>query len=108
MLRLLYRNRIRRLKGRSLTRRNTLIKHRTRASVEHLDSAWDPKKQNGTSQYHPDEEIAESMSENSGDARLTTAETSRTIIEVLYLQLLVNQRKQLQGGMNSDANILFY
>lgn len=75
-------NRIQRLKGRSLTRRNTLIKHRTRASVEHLDSAWDPKKQNGTSQYHPDEEIAESMSENSGDARLTTAETSRTIIEV--------------------------
>lgn len=84
MLRLIYRNRIRRLKGRSLTRRNTLIKNRIRASVEHLDSAWDPEKQNGTSQYHPDEEIAEPMSENSGDVRLTTAETSRTILEVLY------------------------
>lgn len=64
------------------------MKNRTRASVEHLDSAGDPKKQNGTSQYHPYEEIAESILENSGDATLTTAETSRTIIEVLYCKHL--------------------
>jgi hypothetical protein len=88
MLRLIYRNRIRRLKGQSLTRRNILVKNRIRASVEHLDSAGDPKKQNGTSQYHPYEEIAESMLENSGDATLTTAEASRTIIEVLYCEHL--------------------
>jgi hypothetical protein len=64
------------------------MKNRIRASVEHLDSAGDPKKQNGTSQYHPYEEIAESILENSGDATLTTAEASRTIIEVLYCEHL--------------------
>lgn len=66
-----------------LRTRNSLVKNRIQASVEKLDSAWDPKKQNGRSQYHPSEEIADSTSENSDDAKLTAAETARTIIEVL-------------------------
>ncbi|KAG7981422.1 hypothetical protein I3843_05G233400 [Carya illinoinensis] len=75
-------NRTQRLEGMPLRTRNSLVKNRIQASVEKLDSAWDPKKQNGRSQYHPSEEIADSTSENSDDAKLTAAETARTIIEV--------------------------
>uniref|UniRef100_A0A2N9IS07 Uncharacterized protein n=1 Tax=Fagus sylvatica TaxID=28930 RepID=A0A2N9IS07_FAGSY len=76
-------NRVRRLKGGSMTQRNALIKsNRIRASAEHLGSASDPKKQNGRSHYHPSEEIAEPTLENCGDATLTAAEATRTIIEV--------------------------
>ncbi|KAL4595023.1 hypothetical protein ACB092_12G061800 [Castanea dentata] len=73
-------NRNRRLKGGLITtRRNTLVKsNRIRATAEHLG----PKRQNGGSQYHPYEDIAELTPENRGDATLTAAESSRTIIEV--------------------------
>lgn len=47
-----------------------------------MGSAEDPVKQNGKSSYHPFEEITVSASDHSEDARLTAAETSRTIIEV--------------------------
>ncbi|TKY45273.1 hypothetical protein E2542_SST31563 [Spatholobus suberectus] len=63
-------------------RRNKLAKNRIRASAEHLGSAQDPVKKNEKPSYHPFEEVAVSTSENSEDARLTAAETSRTIIEV--------------------------
>ncbi|KAF5451163.1 hypothetical protein F2P56_031450 [Juglans regia] len=39
-------NRTQRLKGMPLRRRNSLVKNRIQASVEKLDSAWDPKRQN--------------------------------------------------------------
>ncbi|XP_041010819.1 uncharacterized protein At3g49140-like isoform X3 [Juglans microcarpa x Juglans regia] len=39
-------NRTKRLKGMPLRRRNSLVKNRIQASVEKLDSAWDPKRQN--------------------------------------------------------------
>ncbi|KAJ0043438.1 hypothetical protein Pint_17552 [Pistacia integerrima] len=75
-------NRFQRLNGNSFVRRTSLIRNRTRASAEHLGSASDPVKQNGRPRYHPFEDIAESTSENCGDARLTDAETTRTVIEV--------------------------
>ncbi|XP_057423598.1 uncharacterized protein At3g49140 [Lotus japonicus] len=62
-----------------LTRRNKLVKNKIRASSEHPGSA---QNKNEKASYHPSEDIAASTSENSGDARLTAAETSRTIIEV--------------------------
>ncbi|KAK8686570.1 hypothetical protein V6N13_125594 [Hibiscus sabdariffa] len=68
-----------RLNSASLSRR---MKNNIRATAEHLGSASDPAKQNGSPHYHPFEEIGESMSKNSDDATLTAAETSRTIIEV--------------------------
>ncbi|KAJ0099105.1 hypothetical protein Patl1_20230 [Pistacia atlantica] len=77
-------NKFQRLNGNSFVRRTSLIRNRTRASAEYLGSASDPVKQNGRPRYHPFEDIAESTSENSGDARLTDAETTRTVIEVLY------------------------
>ncbi|GLU24324.1 hypothetical protein SLE2022_402670 [Rubroshorea leprosula] len=60
------------------------IKNRIRATAEHLGSASDPIKQYGKPHYHPFEEIAEPKStfKNGEDARLTAAETTRTIIEV--------------------------
>ncbi|KHN09284.1 Hypothetical protein glysoja_029055 [Glycine soja] len=68
--------------GTPFTRRNKLVKNRIRASSEHLGSAQDPLKKNEKPSYHPFEEVAVSTSENSEDATLTAAETSRTIIEV--------------------------
>lgn len=64
-------------------RRTSRLRNRTRVSAEHLGSASDPGKQNGRPWYHPFEDISKSASENSGDARLTDAETARTVIEVL-------------------------
>lgn len=68
--------------GTPFTRRNKLVKNRFRASSEHPGSAQEPVKKNEKPSYHPFEEIAASTSENSGDVRLTAAETSRTVIEV--------------------------
>ncbi|XP_044505475.1 uncharacterized protein At3g49140-like isoform X2 [Mangifera indica] len=76
------RNRFQRLNGNSFMRRTSRIRNRTRVSAEHLGSASDPGKQNGRPWYHPFEDISKSASENSGDARLTDAETARTVIEV--------------------------
>ncbi|KAJ4705940.1 Pentatricopeptide repeat (PPR) superfamily protein [Melia azedarach] len=69
-------NRFRRLNGKSLIRRSNLIKNRIRAS------ASDPVRRNGKTRYHPSEDIADSTLDNGLDARLTAAETTRTIIEV--------------------------
>lgn len=75
------------------TRRNTLVKSNgIRATAGHLG----PKKQNGGSQYHPYEDIAELTLENRGDATLTAAESSRTIIEVLHCVCFVDQSKVVQ------------
>lgn len=76
--------------GTPFTRRNKLVKNRIRASSDH-PGAQEPVKKNEKSSYHPFEEIAVSTSENSGDARLTGAETSRTIIEVLICINFANQ-----------------
>lgn len=77
--------------GTPFTRRNKLVKNRIRASLEHLGSAQDPVKKNEKSSYHPFEELAVSSSENTEDATLTAAETSRTIIEVLSCINFANQ-----------------
>lgn len=58
----------------SFTKRRNPVKHRFRVSAEHLGSR-EP-------QYHPFEEIVESSFPESGEARLTAAETTRTVIEV--------------------------
>lgn len=50
-----------------------------------MGSASDPVKENGKQRYHPSEDIVESSLVNGGeDARLTAAETARTVIEVSY------------------------
>ncbi|XP_062120316.1 uncharacterized protein At3g49140-like [Humulus lupulus] len=59
-----------------------IIKNRIHASTKHLGPGSDPIKQNGRPQYHPFEDIAKLTPENGAGARLTSAETARTIIEV--------------------------
>lgn len=66
----------------SITRRKNLARNKVRATAEHLDSASDPIKYNGRAGYHPFEDISELALAGNGDARLTTAETTRTIVEV--------------------------
>lgn len=66
-----------------LTRKH-LRKNRTQATADYVDSASDPEKQTGKSRYHPSEEIRASLPQNAGGSRLSPAETTRTIIEVLY------------------------
>ncbi|MED6216997.1 hypothetical protein PIB30_013471 [Stylosanthes scabra] len=73
------------------------VKNSIHASTEYLGSAPDPIKKNVKSSYHPFEEFAQP--ENSGDARPTSAETSRTIIEVnskatLVFSVLINDEDQ--------------
>ncbi|XP_043691970.1 uncharacterized protein At3g49140-like isoform X2 [Telopea speciosissima] len=69
--------------GCSFTMRNSLHpRTRVRATEEYSSSASDPLESNGRQNYHPYEEIAESTSQDGGDARLTAAETTRTLIEV--------------------------
>ncbi|KAJ4956957.1 hypothetical protein NE237_013740 [Protea cynaroides] len=77
-------NRTRRIvDGSSFTMRNYLLpQSRVRATEECSDSASDPLECDGKSYYHPFEDIGESTSQDGGDARLTAAETTRTIIEV--------------------------
>lgn len=81
MLRVICRDRFRRINSGSLLRR-TLIKNKIRATAEHLGSASDPTKQNRRPHYHPFEDIGEATSKNSNDAILSAAETTRTIIKV--------------------------
>lgn len=64
------------------TTRKNVIKHRVRSSAEHSVSGSDPVGRNEKQEYHPFEDIADSISQEIGDARLTAAETTRTIIEV--------------------------
>ena len=58
------------------------MKNRIRACTKHLGPGSDPIKPNGKPQYHPFEEIAKATPMGGGDARLTSEETARTIIEV--------------------------
>lgn len=75
MLILIYRTRFIGVTSGSFTKRRNPVKHRFRVSAEHLGSR-EP-------QYHPFEEIVESSFPESGEARLTAAETTRTVIEVI-------------------------
>ncbi|WCJ36733.1 Pentatricopeptide repeat (PPR) superfamily protein [Euphorbia peplus] len=77
------RSKLHMLNGGCLLRRSRVLKNRIRASSEHLSSASDSSKKNDSRRnYHPFEEIGESISGNDGDAMLTAQETSRTIVEV--------------------------
>ncbi|KAL3755698.1 hypothetical protein ACJRO7_002708 [Eucalyptus globulus] len=69
-----------RFKGSSLLKKKNAARNKVRATAEHLGSASDPAKCNGRAGYHPFEDIAELAS--GGDATLTAAETTRTIVEV--------------------------
>lgn len=62
--------------------RSNLRKNGIQASAEPLGSASDPIKQNRGLQYHPSEELVKSITEIADDVRPTSAETTRTIIEV--------------------------
>lgn len=62
--------------------KNNLKKNGIQASAEHLGSASDPIKQNRRLQYHPSEEFVKSITEIAEDVRPTSAEITRTIIEV--------------------------
>ncbi|CAL1371103.1 unnamed protein product [Linum trigynum] len=64
------------------SRAGSVLKSTIRASQGQLASGSDPSEQNDKVQYHPFEEIADSASKSSGDARLTAEETCRTIVEV--------------------------
>ncbi|EEF49042.1 conserved hypothetical protein [Ricinus communis] len=66
------------------------LKKTIRASLEQND---------GRRQYHPFEDIAESTSENSGDAMLTPQEIARTIVEVNSKATLM-----LTGLINDDIH----
>ncbi|KAK4745407.1 hypothetical protein SAY87_011719 [Trapa incisa] len=66
----------------SISRRKSFLRNKIRAAAEHLDSAADPSKYNGRTGYHPFEDISELASVAKGEARLTAAETTRTIVEV--------------------------
>lgn len=73
----------------SIARRKNLARNKVRATAEHLDSASDPIKYNGRAGYHPYEDISELSSVAKGEARLTTAESTRTIVEVAHCTLYV-------------------
>ncbi|KAF5732391.1 hypothetical protein HS088_TW18G01085 [Tripterygium wilfordii] len=96
------RSRLRRLMGGSILRKSKLLRKSIRASTEYLGSAPDPSKQNRRQRYHPFEDIAESTSENSGDARLTAAETTRTIIEDW---VAVHQDENNEDDSDSDETL---
>ncbi|PQM40222.1 uncharacterized protein Pyn_05081 [Prunus yedoensis var. nudiflora] len=77
------RSRIRRSKNGSVAKRSNFVKNRPiQASLGQLGPGSEPIKPNGRPQYHPFEDIAESKLETNGTARLTAAESARTIIEV--------------------------
>ncbi|KAL7183729.1 hypothetical protein ACSBR2_026000 [Camellia fascicularis] len=77
-------NKFQRLADGSCMRRNSFVKNRVRASAEEQSgAASSPIKPNAKpSRYHPFEDIVESELMEGGDARLTPAEITRTIIEV--------------------------
>ncbi|KAK3447123.1 hypothetical protein EUGRSUZ_A02721 [Eucalyptus grandis] len=74
-----------RFNGSSLLKKKNAARNKVRATAEHLGSASDPAKCNGRAGYHPFEDIAELAS--GGDATLTAAETTRTIVEVSLLYI---------------------
>ncbi|KAL7003490.1 hypothetical protein U1Q18_004644, partial [Sarracenia purpurea var. burkii] len=73
-----------RLADASYARKNSFVKNKFRASAEEQSGqSSSPIKPNAKpSRYHPFEDIAELESMEGGEARLTPAETTRTIIEV--------------------------
>ncbi|XP_004308044.1 PREDICTED: uncharacterized protein At3g49140 [Fragaria vesca subsp. vesca] len=74
---------IRRSKSDSVAKRSSsCVKNGIRAATEQLGPGSEPVKPNGRPQYHPFEDIAEASLDNVGAARLTSAESARTIIEV--------------------------
>lgn len=85
--RLTYRSRIRRSNNDSVAKRSNCVKNGIRASTEQLGPGSEPAKPNGRPQYHPFEDIAEATLDNVGAARLTSAESARTIIEVVHCYL---------------------
>lgn len=60
------------------------MKNGIRASREQLGPGSEPVKPNGRPQYHPFEDVAEATLDNVGAARLTSAESARTIVEVVH------------------------
>ncbi|KAM5557449.1 uncharacterized protein ABKV19_024701 [Rosa sericea] len=66
----------------SVAKRSNCVKNGIRAATEQLGPGSEPVKPNGRPQYHPFEDIAEATLDNAGAARLTSAESARTIIEV--------------------------
>lgn len=88
-LRLIYRNRFAGVTGGWFIKRRNLIKHRFRVSAELLGP--------GKPQYHPFEEIVESSFPESGEARLTAAETTRTIIEVRQIIFTLETRRKVHS-----------
>ncbi|KAM1368679.1 hypothetical protein ACFX13_002080 [Malus domestica] len=87
-------NRTGRSKNGSFAKRRNLVKNGIQASARPLGPGSEPVKPNGRPEYHPFEDIAESTLEAGGTARLTAAESARTLIEVngkatlLFLSLI--------------------
>ena len=82
--------RIRRSKSDSVAKRSSsCVKNGIRAATEQLGPGSEPVKPNGRPQYHPFEDIAEASLDNVGAARLTSAESARTVIEVLHCNQLL-------------------
>lgn len=75
-------NKVKRLRKNFVDKRNELSKSRIQASGKYLGSGSDHIEENGKSKYHPYEDISDSEATEAGEGRLTTSETSRTIIEV--------------------------
>ncbi|KAJ8452768.1 hypothetical protein Cgig2_005104 [Carnegiea gigantea] len=78
-------NKIKRLRKKfdnSFNRRRGSAKNRIQASGKYLGSASDKGGDSSKSRYHPFEDILESEAAETGERRLTAAETSRTIVEV--------------------------
>lgn len=81
LVRLVDRNKFRTLTDSPWTRRNNFGQNRVRASAKEQS---DPIKPNPKPQrYHPFEDIENPGSIEIGEARLTPAETTRTVIEVI-------------------------
>ncbi|KAI4384792.1 hypothetical protein MLD38_002895 [Melastoma candidum] len=68
--------------GPAARRKSSNVRKKVRAAAEHLGSVPDPVKCNGSSGYHPFENITELAPEINGEACLTPAEITRTIVEV--------------------------
>uniref|UniRef100_A0A2P2LJZ5 Uncharacterized protein MANES_14G021400 n=1 Tax=Rhizophora mucronata TaxID=61149 RepID=A0A2P2LJZ5_RHIMU len=76
------RNKFRKLTGGYFLRRSGILKNGIQACAGKLGSASEPLNPKSRERYHPFEDITGSTEETGGDARLTAAETARTIVEV--------------------------
>lgn len=107
MLRLIYRSRFPGTTNGHFTTRNNLLKYRVQASGENLGSGSEHIEQNEKPLYHPFEDITESTSQESGDARLTAAETTRTIVEVLIEYITPLEGMTLNSTFVSEGLLYF-